>query len=107
MSFRPTEKNKGVDGAEDPASNIGYSFDKLISLSRRDSLISHVAKNIVPLTQDDDIHNISTDSRYYTVVTDIWNTRRSGKSEYQCHSYPSRSGTADNNRIIIDNNREV
>lgn len=71
----PTERNKGVAGAEDPALNLGYSFDKMISLSRRDSLISHIVKNIVPLTQDDDIYNISTDLRYYTVVTEIRNTR--------------------------------
>ncbi|MBV5303909.1 MAG: SIR2 family protein [Chlorobium sp.] len=68
--------NTGPEGAnEDPLSNIGYSFENILSLSRRDFLVSHVARNIVPLSQDDDIATVSSDLRIYSAITEVRSTR--------------------------------
>ncbi len=68
--------NTGPKGAnEDPICNIGYSFDKLLALSRRDFLLSHVARNIVPVSQDDDIATVSSDLKIYSAITEIRKTR--------------------------------
>lgn len=69
------ESNEGVDGREDPQSNTGYPQDKLVALSRRDSLLSHISRNVIPLAQDDDIYSPSVDLKYYSVLTEIQGTR--------------------------------
>lgn len=60
---------------ETPEANFGFGYDRLLSVSRRDSLVTRVARNIVPLTQDDDIFDASSDATFYTVVTEIDRTR--------------------------------
>lgn len=60
---------------EDPAVNLGYRYKDLFALSRRDSLVKHLVENIVPLSQDDDVFEISSDFEYYSVVTEIPKTR--------------------------------
>lgn len=66
---------KGPNNNEDSDSNKGYSFDRLLSFSRRDRIARHIANNIVPISQDDDIHRLSADVEYYSVVSVIPRTR--------------------------------
>jgi len=65
------EKSFGARNKEKPEANIGYRFDKLLKLSRRDKLISRMMQNVVPLYQDDDVLSLATDLKYYTVVTEL------------------------------------
>ncbi|MEK6260618.1 MAG: SIR2 family protein [Planctomycetota bacterium] len=67
----------GVDAQEDktPALNEGYSFKELLGLSRRDQLIRHIAKSVVPVQQDDDVLVLAKDAGYYTVVSELTDTR--------------------------------
>jgi hypothetical protein len=60
---------------EDKAANRGFHYRDLFALSRRDSLIKHVVEGIVPLSQDDDVFDLSSDFEYYIVVTEIRRTR--------------------------------
>jgi hypothetical protein len=46
----------------------------LLTLSRRDRLVDHLANNIVPLAQDDDLVSLGPELRQYSVVTEIQNT---------------------------------
>lgn len=65
----------GPTGNEDPNSNKGYNFNRLLSFSRRDRVARHIANNIVPISQDDDIHRLSADVDYYSVVSVVPRTR--------------------------------
>ena len=56
-------------------SNDGYPFKRLLGLSRRDQLVRHIAKSVVPVQQDDDVLVLAKDSGYYTVVSELTNTR--------------------------------
>lgn len=67
----PTERPKGKNGS----SNEGYPFKKLLSISRRDSLVKHISKSVVPITQDDDVLRLSGDYSQFTVVSEIEKTR--------------------------------
>jgi hypothetical protein len=69
------EKSSVTRNTENPEANIGYRFDKLLKLSRRDKLISRMMQNVIPLYQDDDILSLATDLKYYTVVTELKQTR--------------------------------
>jgi hypothetical protein len=60
---------------EDCKANRGYEFDRLLALSRRDSLVSHVTENIVPLERDDDLFELPPRIRYYSVVTSFRHSR--------------------------------
>jgi hypothetical protein len=65
-----------VDGArEKRGNNSGYSYSKLQVLSRRDMLIRHISKSVVPIAQDDDVLNLSSDLRQFTIVTEVPDTR--------------------------------
>jgi len=55
--------------------NEGYPHKKLLSVSRRDSLIKHISKSVVPVTQDDDVLRLSGDFSQFTVVSEIDKTR--------------------------------
>ena len=57
------------------AANEGYPFKRLLGLSRRDQLVRHIAKSVVPVQQDDDVLVLAKDSGYYTVVSELTNTR--------------------------------
>jgi hypothetical protein len=63
-----------IEKGNDPNANLGYAYDRLLELSRRDRLVIHLADNIVPLAQDDDFKSFSPDLRSYSVVTEIPNT---------------------------------
>lgn len=65
----PKEIPEGEDGTD----NQGFDYDRLLRLSRRDQLIYRIWKNIVPLSQDDDIQNFS-DLKVYSVVSMVKDT---------------------------------
>jgi len=71
--FPQHDADKGV-GTEPADANSGYSFDRLYALSRRDRLLLHVGRNVVPVAQDDDVLQLSDDLRQYTVVSQISDT---------------------------------
>lgn len=54
---------------------LGFKYDSLKRLSRRDILISRIMENVVPLKQDDDVLNLGRDLQYYTIVTELSPTR--------------------------------
>jgi hypothetical protein len=56
---------------EAPECNIGYSFERLFTLSKRDLVVRHIGRNVVPVAQDDDVLDLSEDVRQYTVVSQI------------------------------------
>jgi hypothetical protein len=62
---------KELPAGETDDANLGYSFDDLKRISRRDSLISRVWKNIVPLAQDDDVMWFPPDLSQYAVVSEV------------------------------------
>lgn len=65
----------GAKGAEEPTANIGFPYSRLLELSRRDALVSHVANNIVPVSQDDDIMVLSADLKQYSVIAELPHSR--------------------------------
>jgi hypothetical protein len=58
-----------------PSDNYGFSYRRLHELSRRDSHISHIVQNIVPIGFDDDIHDVAADVRLYSMVANVNGTR--------------------------------
>jgi hypothetical protein len=60
---------------ESPDANVGYMYSKLLELSRRDALIRHISKSIVPVTQDDDVLELSRDLSEFSVVSELQQTR--------------------------------
>ena len=73
--FEPVSTAWKTDPAEDAMANRGYPYQHLLGLSRRDQLVRHIAKSVVPVQQDDDVLVLSKDSSYYTVVSEVANTR--------------------------------
>lgn len=65
----------GANGTELKDANRGFPFTKLLQLSRRDALVSHVANNIVPLSQDDDFMVLSIDLKQYSVIAEVPRSR--------------------------------
>ena len=65
----------GASNADLPEANVGYAYKRLLGLSRRDQLVRHIAKSVVPVQQDDDVLQLAKDSKYYTVVSEIKSTR--------------------------------
>ncbi len=70
----PTESN-GALGAEVPSANVGFPYTRLLDLSRRDALVTHLANNIVPVSQDDDIMVLSPDLKQYSVIAELPHSR--------------------------------
>lgn len=68
--FLPEESIE-VEKGEYPKDNIGYPYSRLLSLSRRDKIVSRMMENIVPLRQDDDVLSFGPDLKQYTVVTEL------------------------------------
>jgi len=60
---------------ETPNANLAYPYDQLLGLSRRDLIVSHISKNVVPVAQDDDILTLSSDIRHFTIVSEVPKTR--------------------------------
>ncbi len=54
--------------------NIGFEFERLVRLSRRDKLVERVWNNIVPLARDDDVLRLG-DVEMYSVVAEVPHTR--------------------------------
>lgn len=71
--FEP-EGSHTIPSIESRSDNIGFEFEKLRRISRRDQLITRVWRNIVPIYQDDDVCNFS-DLAMYSVVSEIKGTR--------------------------------
>ncbi|MFZ1083703.1 MAG: SIR2 family protein [Terracidiphilus sp.] len=61
--------------SEEPNLNVGYPYGMLLGLSRRDSLVRHISRSVVPVTQDDDVLILSGDFRQFTIVGEVPNTR--------------------------------
>jgi hypothetical protein len=51
--------------------NVGFPYERLLSLSRRDRLISRLSENVVPLGQDDDVLPMAGDVKVYSVVSEL------------------------------------
>ena len=51
--------------------NVGYPHERLVSLSRRDRLVSRLSENVVPLGQDDDVLPMAGDVKVYSVVSEL------------------------------------
>lgn len=60
---------------ESPAANIGFSYSRLLELSRRDDLVRHISKSVVPITQDDDVLELGRDLKEFSVVSELPRTR--------------------------------
>ena len=60
---------------EDRRANVGFPFDTLRRISRRDRLVTAIWRNIVPLAQDDDVLFVPPDLRLYSVVAEVPPTR--------------------------------
>lgn len=65
------EGSRDVEGGETATGNVGFSFDRLVALSRRDRLIGRVMENVVPLRQDDDVISLGLDAKQYSVMTEL------------------------------------
>jgi hypothetical protein len=70
----PVSGPKKLPEGEKPEDNMGFDFEAIHRLSRRDKLISCLWKNIVPLAQDDDVQ-IFSDLKMYSVVSCVPETR--------------------------------
>jgi hypothetical protein len=60
---------------ESPNSNQGFPFERIKEISRRDNHILHIVQNVVPVGWDDDVHDVSSDLRLYSMVADVSGTR--------------------------------
>ena len=68
-------KSAGPGDLEDRDANVGFPFTRLLELSRRDMLVAHIANNIVPVSQDDDIVVLSPDLTQYSVIAEVPHSR--------------------------------
>lgn len=55
--------------------NDGYNFEKLFILSKKDKVISRLIENVLPINKDDDVINISSNIKYYSLITELKKTR--------------------------------
>ena len=51
--------------------NLGYRHERLVELSRRDVLVRHLSRSVVPVTQDDDVLELARDLKEFSVVAEI------------------------------------
>jgi hypothetical protein len=51
--------------------NLGYQHERLVELSRRDLLIRHLSRSVVPVTQDDDVLELARDLKEFSVVAEV------------------------------------
>ncbi len=63
-----------IPSNESQSDNMGFEYEKLKRISRRDHLVTRIWRNIVPINQDDDVCNFS-DLAMYSVVSEIKGTR--------------------------------
>jgi hypothetical protein len=57
--------------AETADANLGYRHERLVELSRRDVLVRHLSRSVVPVTQDDDVLELARDLKEFSVVAEI------------------------------------
>lgn len=62
-------RTAATDGERESA-NVGFEFERLKRLSRRDKLVERIWNNIVPLSQDDDVLPLG-DVNMYSVVAEV------------------------------------
>lgn len=55
--------------------STGYKFDRLFLLSKKDKIITRLIENVLPIHKDDDVISISNSVKYYSLITEIGNTR--------------------------------
>ena len=55
--------------------NNGYPYQMLLGLSRRDALVRHISKSVIPVAQDDDVLILSGDYKQFTIVGEVPRTR--------------------------------
>lgn len=55
--------------------NDGFDFDSLHLLSKRDKIISRIIENVLPIDKDDDVISLTSNIKYYSLITEIKNTR--------------------------------
>ena len=67
----PAEKNKGLHDNEEENSNFGYPYMELVSLSRKDRLVTRIMKNVIPIDQDDDVLSLLNDLKYYSIISEL------------------------------------
>jgi hypothetical protein len=65
----------GVSSVERTEANVGYSHERLVELSRRDLLVRHLSRSVVPVTQDDDVLELARDLKEFSVVAEVPRTR--------------------------------
>ncbi len=65
--FKPSDEPGEGEAA---GGNLGFSFDRLRRLSRRDKLVERVWNNIVPLARDDDVLRMG-EVEMYSIVADV------------------------------------
>ncbi len=65
------EESSNCDKCEKAFANVGYDYDKLFYLSRRDKRVERIAQGVVPLGQDDDVFPIAGDATVYSVVKEL------------------------------------
>jgi hypothetical protein len=72
--IRPTASTTHPPG-ELPELNEGFPYPRIQEISRRDTHILHIVQNVVPVSWDDDVHDVSADLRLYSMVADVPQTR--------------------------------
>ena len=72
FEIEPTAK---IFPNETEDANMGYRQARLVELSRRDTLVRHISKSVVPITQDDDVLELSRDLKHFSVVSEVPQTR--------------------------------
>ena len=70
----PVTGSSIIPSSESQNDNMGFDFEKLKRISRRDHLVTRIWRNIVPVNQDDDVCNFS-DLCMYSVVSEVKGTR--------------------------------
>lgn len=66
-------KGNDIDG--NPTPNSGYSYQRLLSLSRRDLLTKHIANSVIPIFLDDDVLRFADGYSQFSVISEIPETR--------------------------------
>ena len=60
---------------ENKGKNEGFPYQNLYHISRRDGLINHISRNVIPLSLDDDLFQIALNYGQYTIVSQIPRSR--------------------------------
>ncbi len=72
MDIAPPDK---LPPGETSIANTGFPYARLLEISRRDALVRHISRSVVPVTQDDDVLELGRDLKEFSVVTEVKCTR--------------------------------